>query len=122
LGPPCDAPEKAKLQAAAAAPFPTMAAMPIEGDWARDGYLIVRGMFTPERAAQLLRVAEQCMRQWKLCNPETGRPGTADPDAARSMRREPAQPRTRTRSLFSVWGVRGWGCHTCPTGTLVGRG
>ena len=58
----------------------------IEGDWAQDGYLIVRNLFDAPRVAALLAVSESCMHQWKECSPETGEPGTADPDNARSMR------------------------------------
>jgi hypothetical protein len=58
----------------------------IEGDWKRDGYLIVRGLFDAARVEQLLKVSEHCMHQWKLCNPETSKPGSADPDRATSMR------------------------------------
>jgi ectoine hydroxylase-related dioxygenase (phytanoyl-CoA dioxygenase family) len=47
--------------------------MLLEGDWCQDGYVIARAVFSPERVAQLRRIAESCITQWKSCNPEDGR-------------------------------------------------
>ena len=35
----------------------------IEGDWRRDGYVVVRGLFDPERVAKLKVIAERCLVQ-----------------------------------------------------------
>lgn len=56
----------------------------IEGNWAKDGYLIVRGLLDPVRVEALAALSEKCLRQWKVCNPETGRSG--GDDNSRSMR------------------------------------
>ena len=56
----------------------------IEGDWERDGYLIVRNLINAARVERLLAVAERCLMQWKRKNPETGVSGGGD--RATSMR------------------------------------
>ena len=51
--------------------------MHVEGDWQRDGILIVRGLFDPERVERLLTVSEQLLQQYHAKNPIDGRPGPA---------------------------------------------
>ena len=51
--------------------------MHVEGDWQRDGILIVRGLFDPERVERLLTVSEQLLQQYHAKNPIDGRPGAA---------------------------------------------
>jgi hypothetical protein len=43
--------------------------------WAAEGYVIVRGLFSSERAARLRTVCEPILKQWRVNNPETGKPG-----------------------------------------------
>ena len=50
----------------------------IEGDWRRDGYVVVRGLFDPERVAKLKVIAERCLVQHVTCNPENGVPRTPE--------------------------------------------
>ena len=57
----------------------------VEGDWRRDGYVVVRGLFSADRVAQLRHIAEHCITQWKECNPENGQP-TANAKNATCMR------------------------------------
>ena len=40
--------------------------MKVEGDWERDGYVVVRGAYSSEAVAALLEVAEHCWEQFQL--------------------------------------------------------
>ena len=52
-------------------PAGTMHPSSLEGDWARDGYVIARNLLGAEHAARLLEVAESCKHQWlHVANPE----------------------------------------------------
>jgi hypothetical protein len=48
--------------------------MRLEGDWRRDGFVVVRGLFSARHVQRLRDTAEACLTQWKKCNPETGQP------------------------------------------------
>jgi hypothetical protein len=48
--------------------------MELEGDWRRDGYVVVRGLFDAERVAKLRVIAERCLVQHCISNPENGEP------------------------------------------------
>jgi hypothetical protein len=48
--------------------------MHVEGDWKRDGILIVRGLFAPARVARLLAVAERLLSQYHTKSPADGNP------------------------------------------------
>lgn len=52
--------------------------------WLNEGYILVRGLFSPERTEQLGSICEEILQQWYCKNPETGEPG-GNPDAV-SMR------------------------------------
>lgn len=43
--------------------------------WRRDGYIVVRSLYTPERVAWLRETSERILNQWRIRNPETGEPG-----------------------------------------------
>ena len=43
--------------------------------WLSEGYIVVRGLFTPERTEQLASICEEILQQWYCKNPETGEPG-----------------------------------------------
>ena len=43
--------------------------------WLREGYIVVRGLFAPQRAEQLRSICEEILQQWYDKNPETGEPG-----------------------------------------------
>ena len=49
--------------------------MLLEGDWAKDGYLVARQLFTAERVERLRAVAEGCHSQWRNASAESGEPG-----------------------------------------------
>jgi hypothetical protein len=42
----------------------------LEGDWRRDGYVVARQVFAPERVAQLKVIAERCLVQYCHRGPE----------------------------------------------------
>ena len=53
--------------------------------WRTQGYIVVRGLFDPDRCRRLLAIAESALEQWRRSNPETGEPGggsQCDGDAA----------------------------------------
>ena len=50
--------------------------MRIEGDWARDGILIVRELFDQPRVARLRAVSEELLEQYRTLNPIDGKPGS----------------------------------------------
>lgn len=52
--------------------------MRVEGDWKRDGILVVRGLFDPQRVERLLAVSEQLLEQYHVLNPIDGNPGPAE--------------------------------------------
>ncbi|MCZ7647803.1 MAG: phytanoyl-CoA dioxygenase family protein [Planctomycetota bacterium] len=52
--------------------------------WNEEGYVVVRGLFPPERAARLLGILERILGRWRVASAETGKPG-GGPDAI-SMR------------------------------------
>ena len=43
--------------------------------WRTQGYIVVRGLFDPDRCRRLLAIAESALEQWRRRNPETGEPG-----------------------------------------------
>ena len=43
--------------------------------WRTEGYIVVRGLFDPDRCRRLLAIAESALEQWRRNNPETGEPG-----------------------------------------------
>ena len=49
--------------------------MDLSEQWEREGYVVIRGLFDPDRTAQLRTVCEGVLKQWYACNPETGKPG-----------------------------------------------
>ena len=46
----------------------------LEGDWHRDGYVVARQVFAPERVAQLKVIAERCLVQYCHRGPEDDGP------------------------------------------------
>ena len=54
--------------------------------WLSEGYIVVRGLFIPERTEQLGSICEEILQQWYCKNPETGEPGgNADAVAMRHL-------------------------------------
>lgn len=43
--------------------------------WAKEGYIIVRGLFDSERVERLKPLCESILAQWRIENPEKGQPG-----------------------------------------------
>lgn len=43
--------------------------------WDREGYVFVKQIYEPERVARLLAICNQTLEQWRICNPENGKPG-----------------------------------------------
>jgi hypothetical protein len=43
--------------------------------WQRDGAICIPGLLKPESLPKLRQMAEWCLSNWRLCNPETGEPG-----------------------------------------------
>lgn len=86
--------------------------------WRRDGYIVVRGIYTPERVDWLRDTSERILNQWRARNPETGEPGGPettqirhinhpayfrdDPEGLRRMLAAIADPKIRAicRELF----------------------
>lgn len=52
--------------------------------WRREGYVLIRNLYSPERVAWLRGTCERILSQWRVANPETGQPN-GDPEAT-SMR------------------------------------
>ncbi|MFN8489000.1 MAG: phytanoyl-CoA dioxygenase family protein [Caldilineaceae bacterium] len=48
--------------------------------WENAGYVVVRGLFAAERTAQLHTICAAILAQWRVNNPENGKPG-GKPDA-----------------------------------------
>ncbi|MEZ4867127.1 MAG: phytanoyl-CoA dioxygenase family protein [Caldilineaceae bacterium] len=48
--------------------------------WVSEGYVIVRQLLRPERAATVRTICDRILEQWRVNNPETGKPG-GGPDA-----------------------------------------
>ena len=48
--------------------------------WENEGYVVLRGLFDPERTAQLHKICDAILGQWGINNPEKGKPG-GKPDA-----------------------------------------
>lgn len=58
----------------------TIPETPTAEHWQQHGYVVVRGLLPPARAADLARIVEPILQQWRTCNPETGKAG-GGPDA-----------------------------------------
>ena len=43
--------------------------------WVTDGYVIVRALFAPARTGQLRTICDRILEEWRVINPETGKPG-----------------------------------------------
>ncbi len=54
--------------------------MNLREQWESEGYVVLRGLFDPERAANLLMICNAILDQWRVNNPEQGAPG-GGPDA-----------------------------------------
>ena len=52
--------------------------MYVEGDWERDGILIVRELFDAERVDRLLAVAEDLLAKFRTLNPIDGKPASKE--------------------------------------------
>ena len=46
--------------------------------WFRDGYIVVRNLFSPARAQSILAVCDEVLRQWRIEDPQTGVQGGRD--------------------------------------------
>jgi len=46
----------------------------LAGHWAKEGYVVVPGLFSETRATRLRVICEAILQQWRVCNPETGKP------------------------------------------------
>ena len=47
----------------------------LQTQWAEEGYVVVRGLFDPNRTARLRDICFDVLKQWRVCNPEKGAPG-----------------------------------------------
>jgi hypothetical protein len=47
----------------------------LTSQWMEQGYVVVRGIYTAERAALLQDISERILAQWRTQNPENGEPG-----------------------------------------------
>lgn len=47
----------------------------LEKQWEEEGYVVVRGLFDPNRTACLRDICLDVLKQWRVCNPEKGEPG-----------------------------------------------
>jgi ectoine hydroxylase-related dioxygenase (phytanoyl-CoA dioxygenase family) len=45
--------------------------------WENEGYVVLRGVLDQSRTARLLTICESILAQWRVENPETGKPGGA---------------------------------------------
>jgi hypothetical protein len=52
----------------------------LQSQWETTGYVVVRNLLDANRTSQLLTISEAILAQWRVANPETGKPGGA-PDA-----------------------------------------
>lgn len=52
----------------------------LQKHWEEEGYVVVRGLFDPNRTALLRDICFDVLKQWRICNPEKGEPG-GGPDA-----------------------------------------
>jgi hypothetical protein len=43
--------------------------------WRRDGYIVVRGLYGPDRVAWLRETCERILARWRISSPETNEPG-----------------------------------------------
>jgi len=48
--------------------------------WNEEGYVIIRGIYAPERAARLREISERILAQWRVCEPASGN-ANGDPNA-----------------------------------------
>ena len=54
--------------------------------WVREGYVVLRGIYSAERTQRLEEICERILAQWRECNPETGKPGgTRDSHSMRHL-------------------------------------
>lgn len=49
----------------------------LQTQWENEGYVVVRKLFEPARAERLRAIADRILAQWRVENPETGKPGGA---------------------------------------------
>lgn len=54
-------------------------------EWQRDGYVVVRGLYEPERVAWLRETCERILGEWRRCSPETGESGGAEANSMRHL-------------------------------------
>lgn len=47
----------------------------LQAQWEEEGYVVVRGLFDPNRTALLRDICFDVLEQWRVCNPEKGEPG-----------------------------------------------
>ena len=47
----------------------------LQKQWEEEGYVVVRGLFNPNRTALLRDICFDILKQWRVCNPEKGEPG-----------------------------------------------
>ena len=50
--------------------------MRVEGDWARDGILVIRELYDPARTARLLDISERLLATFRRSDPMSGGPGS----------------------------------------------
>lgn len=47
----------------------------LQQHWQDEGYVVVRGLFDPNRTARLRDICFDVLEKWRVCNPENGKPG-----------------------------------------------
>jgi len=58
----------------------------LQQQWEAEGYVVVRNMLDREQSAKLLPICETILAQWRVDNPETGKPGgTAEATVMRHL-------------------------------------
>jgi hypothetical protein len=49
--------------------------MSLAEQWQNEGYLIIRHVYDRDRTGRLLEICDNILAQWRVCNPENGKPG-----------------------------------------------
>src|SRR5215204_4159638 len=49
--------------------------MNLRQQWERAGYVVLPGIFDPQRTEQLLTICKSIIARWRVNNPETDKPG-----------------------------------------------
>jgi hypothetical protein len=67
--------------------------------WEHEGYVLLHGLFDEERTQRLRVVCDEVLAQWRVMNPENGRPGGADDATVMRHLNHPGYFRTNPTGL-----------------------